>query len=225
MKSSIFLIAALLLFLSSCSYNDTDYKPQEGDILFQDLECGPLCDAIKQVTLGKDSAQFSHIGLVQNIKGKWMVLESISSGVQHTNINDFLNRSLDVNGQSKIWVGRLQPDYRWIIPKVKAKTKAYLNMPYDEVFIINNKKYYCSELLYDIFKEANNGQAFFDLEPMTFKDPFNGEFLPVWIEYYDKLNTPIPQGELGINPAGISRSPKIDIVRKLGVVSRLGIER
>ena len=225
MKPSIFIISLVLLLLNSCSYNDTEYKPQEGDILFQDLECGPLCNAIKQVTLGRDSAQFSHIGLVQNIDGKWMVLEAISNGVQHTSLNDFLNRSLDENGQPKIWVGNVQANYHWIIPRVKARTEAYLNIPYDDVFILNNQKYYCSELLYDIFKEANNDQAFFDLEPMTFKDPFNGEFLPIWIDYYRNLNTPIPQGKLGINPAGISRSPKIEIVRKLGLVSRLGVER
>ncbi len=197
-----------------------NYQAQEGDILFQDLDCGDLCTAIKQVTIGIDSAEFSHIALVQKVAGKWMVLEAISDGVKYTPLLDFFKRSIDENGNPKIWVGRIKDKYRRIIPKVKELSASYLSIPYDDSFLMDNGKYYCSELLYDIFKKANDNTPFFDLEPMTFKDLKTKQFLKVWKEYYQKLGLPIPEGEQGINPAGISRSPKIEIVYRLGRVSR-----
>ena len=33
---------------------------KEGDLLFQDLNCGELCDAIETVTQGVDGKDFSH---------------------------------------------------------------------------------------------------------------------------------------------------------------------
>ena len=37
---------------------------QNGDFIFQNLDCGSLCDAIEQVTEGIYGMDFSHIGLV-----------------------------------------------------------------------------------------------------------------------------------------------------------------
>jgi len=56
---------------------------------------------------------------------------------------------------------------------------------------------------------------FFELAPMTFKDPTTGNFFPIWEGYYQNYNEAIPEGELGINPGLMSRSEKIEIVDKL----------
>ncbi|MES2778655.1 MAG: YiiX/YebB-like N1pC/P60 family cysteine hydrolase, partial [Bacteroidota bacterium] len=88
-----------------------------------------------------------------------------------------------------------------------------LGKPYDDPFLYDNGKYYCSELIYDAFAFANNGKPFFQLEPMTFKQPNSTSYFPVWIEYYQKLNIPIPEGKPGINPGGISRSDKIEFLK------------
>ncbi len=37
---------------------------KEGDLLFQDLDSSPVCDAIELVTPGYKGANFSHIGIV-----------------------------------------------------------------------------------------------------------------------------------------------------------------
>ncbi len=47
------------------------------------------------------------------------------------------------------------------------------------------------------------------LNPMTFKDPETGEFLPTWIEYYEKLGVEIPEGQPGCNPNGLASSDKL----------------
>ena len=214
---SVLLIA--FVFYTKINYFDA-YQPQEGDFLFQDLDCGPTCDAIEAVTWGVDSVKFSHIGFVVNDGGEWKVLEAISKGVVLTPIDEFLNRSFDANGNPKVWVGRLKSEYNKLVEKSIETIPEYLGMEYDDEFIYNNDKYYCSELIYDIFKNANNGKPVFNLEPMTFKSLKSGEYFPVWIDYYKKLDFPIPQDSLGINPAGISRSEKIEIVKKLGDVQK-----
>ncbi|MEN8138903.1 MAG: YiiX/YebB-like N1pC/P60 family cysteine hydrolase [Bacteroidota bacterium] len=198
------------------------YKPVEGDLLFQDLDCGLTCDAIEEVTWGRDSVKFSHIGLVVSDDEGWKVLEAVSIGVTLTPLHEFLKRSSDKNGNPKVWVGRVKEDYNSILVSLINNVPDVLGMEYDDEFIYNNGKYYCSELIYDLFKEANHNNAFFELEPMTFKSLKTGEFFPVWIEYYQKLNVPIPQDSLGINPAGISRSEKIEIVNKLGDIEERG---
>ena len=45
---------------------------------------------------------------------------------------------------------------------------------------------------------------------MTYQ--YNGETLEIWIDYFNKLNIPIPENQPGINPGGISLSKKIDII-------------
>lgn len=219
MKLASFLFIIITLTLSSCMNDATTYQAQEGDILFQDLECGALCSAIKYVTVGAESAEFSHIGLVQNVNQKWMVLEAIGDGVKYTPIQDFFKRSKDHEGRPKIWVGRVKTEFKDLIPKAMLEVSNYLGQPYDDAFLMNNGKYYCSELIYEIFRKANSDQDFFVLEPMTFKDYKDDTFLPAWEDYYQKLGVAIPEHEPGINPAGISRSEKIEIVQKLGTVS------
>src|SRR5690554_5695872 len=73
-----------------------------GDLLFQDLDCGPPCDAIETVTEGVDGAKFSHLGVISRwARGEWMVLEAVSAGVVETPLSAFLARSADAEGRPK----------------------------------------------------------------------------------------------------------------------------
>ena len=78
-------------------------------------------------------------------------------------------------------------------------------------FLINNNKYYCSELIYESFK--NN--KIFTLEKMNFIN-INGEVNEIWKKYFDELNMTIPQGSPGINPASMSKSKNINIIHFYG---------
>lgn len=64
------------LYLYSASLFAFALKP--GDLLFQDLECGSLCDAIFQVTHGYHETHISHVGMVISTKPKTMVIEAIA---------------------------------------------------------------------------------------------------------------------------------------------------
>ena len=95
----------------------------------------------------------------------------------------------------------------------------HLGKPYDRLFEVDNDAYYCSELIYAIFLQANEGETIFELQPMTYKDPETGDTFPAWREYFAELNVPIPEGKPGINPGSISRSPVVDIIHAYGTPS------
>lgn len=186
----------------------TGIKLKTGDFIFQDLDCGPLCDAIEQVTTSFDGRHFSHIGLVYVEKDSVFIIEAIGKEVQLTPLKNFLKRT-----PNPMLVGRVKKQYASIAKTAVKYALEEKGVPYDDEFIYNNKKYYCSELIYDAFKKANDNKDFFTLQPMTFKKPGGDQFFPVWIEYYAKLGIPIPEAEPGINPGGISTSPYIEILK------------
>ena len=193
------------------------FRLQEGDLLFQDSDCGGFCQAIEKVTHGVKGAKFSHVGMItRNANRQMVVLEAISAGVVETPLDTFFNRSFDIKGQPKIIVGRLKKDYQNLIPDAIKFAQNRLGKPYDEYFDLNNDAYYCSELLYFAFKEANAGQPIFQLRPMTFKDPDTGQYFPVWVDYYQARKKLIPENEPGLNPGSMSRSIYLDIVHVFG---------
>ena len=59
--------------------------------------------------------------------------------------------------------------------------------------------------------------------PMTFKIPDTDSTFSIWTTYYKNLNAVIPEGEPGLNPGSMSRSPFIEIVHEYGMPS-LGIQ-
>ena len=177
MKKYFYLIFSILI---SCTKN---FDLQEGDLLFQDLDSSPLCDAIELVTPGYNEASFSHIGIVVSINDTLKVLEAIPPKVMLTNLDKFLNRSFDKDGNPKVIVGRLKDKYLHSIEEAVSYSKSKLNIEYDEVFLINNNSYYCSELIYEAFLD----DSIFELKPMTFLHPKTKDTLKVWKDYYKEI--------------------------------------
>lgn len=203
-------LAFILLSMTvvSCSHQ---YKPQTGDLLFMDLDCGSFCQAIKKVTYGVDGTHPSHVGVVYIKDGKTLVIEADTKGVILTPIDSFLHRSVDAKGNPKVFAGRLKPEYHQEIPQAITRMLALLGKPYDFAFDIDNDCYYCSELVYKGFLD-NSGKPVFKLEPMTFNDPDTKVIFPIWDEYFKNLSIPVPEGKPGLNPGSISRSDKIEVV-------------
>ena len=208
-KLVVSLCAAVLLALNVHAQQLDGISLKTGDLLFQDLDCGPLCDAIESVTEGFDGHDFSHNGLVYIKNDSVYIIEAMGSEVKMTPLNVFTARS-----EHKLYIGRLKSPYQQLIGKAIEFSLKNLHVPYDDVYLYDNGKYYCSELIYDAFKYANDGQPFFTLEPMTFKSAGSNKFNPAWEVYYQKLNKDIPEGKPGINPGGMSRSDKIEILNR-----------
>ncbi|MCE7054747.1 hypothetical protein LZF95_08690 [Algoriphagus sp. AGSA1] len=207
----ISLLAFTLISLSSCQ-SKVEFSWQEGDILFQDGDCGDFCDAIRAVTSGYEGRDFSHNGFLLLENNNWYVLEAISKGVSKTPLDSFLNRHLDTEGKPKVMVGRLKPEYQHLIPSALQEAQKLLGKPYDSEFDLLNDSYYCSELIHLSLQQANNGVPVFETPPMTFKDPDSNEFFPIWVSYYDKLGKAIPEGMPGLNPGGMSQDAALEMV-------------
>jgi len=226
------------ILLISCNNNihEESFQLQIGDILFQDLDSSPLCDAIEKVTPGYNNYNFSHIGIIveggipfttnadsrfedkyfYNLKDDFKVLEAIPEKVKTTRLDSFLNKSFDKNNNPKVIVGRLKKEYQYTIEDAIHFLKSKIGVEYDNYFIKDNNQYYCSELIYEAFEE----NKIFDLKPMTFIDPATKKTMNLWIEYYEDLETAIPEGEPGINPGIMSVSDKIEIIHHYGTPSK-----
>jgi len=204
------MIKRILFLLLMVQINAHAIRKDElktGDLIFQNLDCGPMCDAIEAVTKGYNNKPFSHMGMVYILQDNIFIIESIGAGVQLTPLERFISRTKHAH-----WVGRIRNKYQHLIPKATGFALMCEGMPYDDEFLYGNGKYYCSELIYDAFKAANNGKPFFELKPMTFKAPGAYDYFPVWQQHFLKLDMPIPEGALGCNPGGISLSKKIQML-------------
>lgn len=196
-----------LAFLLFFTFGIAQAQYQSGDLVFQNLDCGGLCDAIEAVTEGYNHQSFSHIGLIVIQNDSTYVLEAIGKNVHLTPIAEFKKRS-----PHPLVHARLKLQYQPLITMAISFALNQQGVAYDDVFLYDNGKYYCSELIYDAFLFANNNKPFFSLEPMTFKQPNTQTFFPVWVTYYKQLGMDIPEGKPGINPGGISRSKQIEFI-------------
>ena len=211
------LVVVCLLSVTAGAANNS-YKPQTGDLLFQDLNCGTLCDGIGQVTYGINKTYMSHVGMIESTGGNEpIVIEAIGKGVVETPLNTFLARSHDKSGQPMVVAGRLKPQYRYLIPGAIAYARQQLGKPYNASFAPNTgQSFYCSELIYKAFAYSNNNQAIFKLNTMNFADLNSGEITPAWKEYFNEIHATPPQGQIGTNPGMMSRESDIQIIYSYG---------
>ncbi len=198
-----FLVALISLFFFTACSRYTAQDLQTGDLIFQDLDCGELCDAIEEVT----EAQFhvkgpalSHVGIVIKQDGDTSLLEAYGGKVTLTPLKDVLARKQ--NNQPRIVrataLKGLPSDFG---ERLKAIEKEYLGVPYDDVFAWDNRRYYCSELVADIFNRIV-GREYFAPAPMSF-GANDSPAHEVWLKYFTAHGVPIPDGQIGISPLGI----------------------
>ncbi|MFP4090308.1 MAG: YiiX/YebB-like N1pC/P60 family cysteine hydrolase [Cyclobacteriaceae bacterium] len=214
----------LLLFYCLSGFAQSGYVPRDGDLLFQDLDCGPYCESIEKVTEGVDGADFSHMGMLVMQAGKPFVYEAVSRGVVATPLQEFLKRNLDEEGNPKVMIGRLKNQYQPLVADAVAQAESLLGKAYDDNYVDGDDAYYCSELVYEVFKRANAGKPLFNLAPMTYIDPDTGETFPIWEEYFAERNREVPEGVPGINPGLMSRSPYVEIIHRFYQVEKKQVE-
>ena len=108
---------------------------KEGDVIFQtsQSEQSPL------IQIGTRS-MITHCGIVVMKGGKPYVVETLKTLVL-TPLDKFIARGKD----GRYWLKRSNKD------NIKIKYNSYLGKPYDLAFKFDNGKFYCSELIYDIY--------------------------------------------------------------------------
>jgi uncharacterized protein YycO len=174
---------------------------QQGDLLFQTSSGSDFGNAVEDATRIDTLQSYAHVGIVVMNGEKFAVAEATGQGVVLTPPDTFFNRNVQTH------IFRLDSEYHHFIPQVLKYCIMQTGKHYDSAFLPDNGKFYCSELITEAFKFANNGDDFFQLQPMTFKS--GGEFLPYWISLYKDLDMEIPEGVSGSNPTTLSRDKRL----------------
>ena len=138
------VVASILLFLSAVAGRNLFAQNKaggdnwkEGDIVFQisKSEQSPL---IQYAT----GSPWSHCGIVVEKDGRFFVLEA-SNVVKLTPIDSWIKRGRFSSVKKR----------RVLDENVKIRYTKYLGKSYDLTFKFDNGKYYCSELVWIIYKE------------------------------------------------------------------------
>lgn len=129
-----YTLSTLLQESKFTSSDNNQWK--EGDIVFQISQSAQ--SKYVQLTTG---SPWSHCGIVVEKNKKLYVLEA-SNVVKLTSLRKWINR-----GKYKVVRTR-----RVFNDPIKIKYSQYLGQPYDLAFKFDNNKMYCSELVYEIYK-------------------------------------------------------------------------
>lgn len=205
------LLLVSLIFLGCSARSPAAPAPLEsrietGDLIFLDLDCGELCDAIEDVTLEQfevDGPRLSHVGIVERTSArKLFVVEAWPvGGVHRISLAEFLSRVREGENQPNgFYIGHFKPTYRLQAREAFLKVKDQIGKPYDDTFLLNNEKYYCSELIAEGFQKTR--RKYFNCRPMFFGKT-NSTAYKTWSDYYSKLGKKIPSQKPGISPLGM----------------------
>jgi len=200
----IFLLFGALFLFNMCTS-----KFNSGDLIFVASENSDFEKSIVEVTQSKNQLlNFTHVGIINVTDSGVFVMEAApQKGVVYASLQEFKDEN--INGV--LYVGKLKSKYRKYTKDALHRACSHLGKGYDYAFDFENNLYYCSELVYDAYTYASNNPHFFETPDMTFKKEGTDEILPYWIEYFEKLNMPVPEGKPGINPTGLSHSDKLII--------------
>ncbi len=207
---SVIQILVIQTFADAQATQFFNVTVQNGDLLFVEAKNEDLSGAINRVTQKEESMAFDHVGLVEVLHDRiYLIHATGEKGTIRETMQNYLQRS--VSEKPVLFIFRLKGDYQKCVPDAIDEAKKWLGKPYNWSYVLNDSSIYCSDLVERAFRKCH----LFDLEPMTFKDPKQNEFDAYWIQYYNKLGIPIPEGQLGCNPNGLATSNKLQLVGRL----------
>jgi hypothetical protein len=140
----LLVLAAVVLF-SAATAAENPYVLQEGDIVFSSSPAGQ-----GQAIIDATKSPYTHCGIVFQQDGKLMVLEAVEP-VGVTTLENFISRSKPGAFTARRLKNPLNPT---AYQKAKEWGKAQIGHHYDLQFRWDDKKMYCSELVWKTFEHA-----------------------------------------------------------------------
>lgn len=183
------------IIIETLSSTDAPIKEvKEGDVIFQTS----LSQQSPLIKIGTRST-ITHCGVVVMKGDKPYVLETQKTLVL-TPLDKFIARGKD----GKYWHKRPK------IENIKIKYDKYLGAPYDLAFKFDNGKFYCSELIYDIYLNQLGVEL---CKPKTIKD-----YLILGSHRLPKIKSAIKQRNItmeqyAIAPVDVFKSKELKFVK------------
>jgi len=203
MKKIIFMvILQLTLLFTACSTSKEDLK--NGDIIFHD-STSSQSKAIKLAT----KSDYSHVGIIYR-EGEETYVYEASRTVRLTPLDQWINRGAG----GHFVVKRLKdttPLTKKGLEAMKEVGEKFINHPYDVLFSWSDKKIYCSELVWKIYKRALN----IELGSLQKLKSFDLTHTIVKEKLHERYGDKIPFEEDVISPQSIFDSELLETVLKL----------
>lgn len=189
--------------MASCSRREPAL--QTGDLLFQAGKQTEMAGAITAATGRAEALNYTHVGIAVCAPGADSVLEATTGGVRIVPLERFLADAGDEEDRPLVVAMRLRDTSGLAASVLRARNS--LGLPYDYSFRPDNGRLYCSELVWESFRRED-GSRIFPARPMNFRAA-DGTMPRYWVELFEKLGEPIPEGEPGTNPNEMARDPQL----------------
>ena len=211
----------LALFCTLCACLALSCGPKQetlktGDLIFvgipadYSLDDSSMDGAIAAATGAPDSLNLIHVAIIEVADDTvWVIDATMKRGVDRHPLDTLIRDFTDTDGQKPVLVvKRLK---RGFSPGFIENAKRFMGQPYDYWFQPDNGRQYCSELVWESYRKPD-GTPLFESRPMNFKGP-DGSFPAYWIQLFEELGEPIPQGAPGTNPQDLSEAEILEDVR------------
>lgn len=201
MKKIIFIIFSLIVAvqISSAGHIFDPAVIRDGDIIFHETNF-EQSRALKLVT----KSRYTHAGIIFRINGQWKVLEAVQP-VKYTDLSDFIRRGTNRHYAVKRLKNRDEVLTIETVEKMKTYGKTFLGRNYDIYFEWNDKRIYCTELIWKLYKK-NTGIETGKLQRLGDLDLSHPFVIMLLNQRYGKK---IPYDEPVITPASMFASDNL----------------
>ena len=145
MKKIIIGIVLLISFVAIASAANNQQRYQTGDIIFQTTK-----GKIALVTSTATMSRFTHVGMIIMKKNKPYVIEA-SGPVRINSFRRFINRGIGKKFVVLRYKNGLNKKQK---RKLIREARRHIGKKYDSKFRWDDKKLYCSELVFKVYKKA-----------------------------------------------------------------------
>ena len=212
MRFKTFVVVIVsFFFIGARAHLSAENRLRSGDLIFQLEGESGFSKAITDATAYDDSLKMIHVGIIEVTDTSVNVIEaSPEQGVRIISLDYFLSHSPQKNGKPGVIVERL--NLEWPIEETLKKAKSYLGEDYDWWYLPDNGKIYCSELVWESFRDSR-GERIFKSIPMNFRRQ-DGTMPEFWLKQYERLGMDVPEGMPGTNPNELSKDPRLIEIKR-----------
>jgi len=199
------LIVFMLLMSIACvarGADGGDLGLKEGDVLFQTSRSAQS-RAIQLATHSK----WSHMGMLVREDNKWVVLEAVQP-VKMTPLRDWIRRGQGGRMVAKRLRNGGRPLDTATLARMRQVGSRFLGRPYDLAFEWDDRRIYCSELVWKVYKEGVG----IELGELQRLNSFDLSHPAVVKKLRERYGSRIPLDEPVISPQAIFECPLLNTV-------------